>query len=82
MLFGREIWRTLGFWTRKAVECDNLGLKGHPSRILEDSLCGSSVGCGDPGQEVSEGNRISNSYIERPFLLCFAQKCDSFLPLS
>lgn len=40
MLFWREIWRTLGFWTRKAVECDNQGLKGHPSRILEDSCVG------------------------------------------
>lgn len=34
--FGR-LWKTLGLWPRKAVECYNQALVGHPSRNLEYS---------------------------------------------
>ena len=33
---------------------------GHPRRSLEDSSAESSVVCGGPDEEVSEGNNVSN----------------------
>lgn len=56
-------------------------LMGHTSRSLEGSSMETSMDCGSPAQEVSEGSKISNwtRYHECDIL---AKNVDSFCPLS
>lgn len=44
------LWTTLGFWTRKVVECFKWGLIGHPIRSMENNRAE-----GDMDRGVSEG---------------------------
>lgn len=65
------MWEIWGHQTRKTVKCYKQSLMGHSSRILKDSNAGSYADYGDPAQEVSEGNKISNWVRHRP--------CDSLV---
>lgn len=49
-LFGEMC--TLGLWIRKAVEGFKCGLKGHPSRNIEDSGTVGDLKCGTLAQEA------------------------------
>lgn len=52
--------KTLGLWTRKAVESCKQSLMDHDSWILDNSSIDNHVDCGGSTQEISEGEDISN----------------------
>lgn len=51
-MFFEGIWKTIGLWNRKVVECYKQDLVSHSSRSLEDSTTEKNLDYGNLGQEV------------------------------
>lgn len=57
MLYLGRMWKALGHWTRKVLECcNNQNFMGHLSRSSEDNGAGSSMDYGGPAQKSAEEN--------------------------
>lgn len=55
------MWKTLGLWTKKAIE--HISLMGYATRSLEDTRAESNVDCGAPSQRFQMGT-VSATVLE------------------
>ena len=54
VLYFVEMWKILGLWTWKSMECCKKGLIGHSSRFLNDNTADSHADYKSTAQKVTE----------------------------